>query len=52
MGELEEQTCAISSCFVKAAATTVVHADIHVESALDDVVGFFSLQVAKEANSA
>ena len=43
MGELEEETCAISSCCIKAAATTVVHADIHVEGTLDDVMGFFSL---------
>ena len=52
MGKLEKESCAISSCFVKAAATTVVHTDIHVEGTLDDVVGFFALQVTKEADSA
>ena len=43
MGKLEEEACAISSCCIKAAAATVVHTDIHVESALDDVMGFFPL---------
>ena len=47
--ELEKEACAISCCFIKAAAAAMVHADVHVECPLDDVMRLFSFEVTKKS---